>query len=593
MKKGLLKKILGVGAAVAMMAGSLLSVSAEPTTVTATEVGNAYYNAQGLTDPSLMIQKHVIDTDDPIKGVVFKYVKVGGLYEVKSGNSTSMAYGISSNFAAAINLEGSQADYRDNTNYYYKDSTKIQDAVRKMTATELQGFLNSSGATVGTTDETGNINAQVSWGLYLVVETDVSQAKVKDNGQWKSISVTQIQKPFIAAVPAYDEKDKTWDSAVIAKVKNSTGSANIEKKIVTSDSIPTQVTQGSYDDTDITSIGDTVYFCLKSDLIPIPKDSPETISQYIMTDRISAGLEAKLDNLEVRTYNGSTEIALTKQTDYTVGALTSYSGEEAAFTGGKEFTITFTAAGLEKLTALAKSESTTKAVYAYYPAGVTENAIIGDARKDAEANSGNPNQVKLTYQVSGSAVIDTDWDKVTEFTFGIDLEKQLEGGAISASNKDDIQFRVYSGTTDKTYYTFEKKPDGVYTKPAVAESMEKATLLSPDASGHIQIKGLEEGTYFVEEVQTVDGYNLLTSPVEFEIRAQKSANSFVGSTDQYMGTLRNDNDGYMEATVINTKGFQLPATGGAGIWMFVLGGAAVILAGCAYFVVTRKNNTTK
>lgn len=261
-----------------------------------------------------------------------------------------------------------------------------------------------------------------------------------------------------------------------------------------------------------------------------------------------------------------------------------------AFEGGNTFTITFTDAGLEKLTNLAKESGATKEVYAYYPATVTADAVIGPNAEGAGASSGNPNQVKLTYQVSGSAEMNTGWDTVTEFTFGIDVTKQLDGGTIDDTNKADIQFVVYSETGgSKTYYSFTES-NGVYHTPVKASGENDATKLSPNVGGQILIKGLDEGAYKLKEVATVSGYNLLKETVDFTITAVKGENAFVGSNGQYLGTIQNDtdDDGYAEATVINTKGFTLPSTGGAGIWMFVIGGVIVIGAGCVYFMMTKR-----
>lgn len=606
MKKNFLKKILGLGAAVAMMACMVLPAAAAPETVTsATEMGATYYASQNLSNPSLTIEKYVtgsdgqVDTSQPINGVKFKYMKIGGLYEVKSGTKTAMAYGISDDFAALAGLTADSADYKDASNYYYKDGETIQTAVRNI---DVEGeaftnyFVSAEEDATGEKGEDGKIqatlNASNAWGLYLVVESDVSEAQVKNtSGVWESVSITQSQKPFVASVPVFNKDDNTWNAQVVARVKNSTSSATIEKKIITSDAIPEHVKDGTYDDTDTTSIGDTVYFRLKGTVVSIPSTSSESVEKYIMTDNISKGLNPDLSEMVVKTYNGTTEEDLTSTTDYTVSQLSPYSGTEKAFEGGKTFTITFTDIGLGKLKDLAKEPGTTKEVYAYYPATVTADAVIGPNAEGAGANSGNPNQVKLTYQVSGSAEMNTGWDTVTEFTFGIDVTKQLDGRTIGNDNKANIQFIVYSGTQgNETYYSFSGS-DGVYHTPSNVSGENDATRLSPNASGQILIKGLDEGTYKLKEVATVNGYNLLKEPVELTITPIKGSNVFVGTTNQYLGTIENDtndNDGYAEATVINTKGFTLPSTGGAGIWMFVIGGVLVIGAGCVYFMMTKR-----
>lgn len=72
------------------------------------------------------------------------------------------------------------------------------------------------------------------------------------------------------------------------------------------------------------------------------------------------------------------------------------------------------------------------------------------------------------------------------------------------------------------------------------------------------------------------------------ITAQKGVNNFVGRSDEYTGLLmqETDDDGIASYEVINTKGFQIPATGGMGIWLFVLGGMSIIVIGTVYFYIS-------
>lgn len=598
MKKRWFKRWLSLlAAAVLVLSMSVPALAADPA-VSATEANEKYYRDLGITqEPSLTINKFVygsdgqLDPSQPISDVKFKVAKVGSLYEVKSGSKTVMAYGISRDFAGMIGLGEAEADYKDTDNLYFKDGEEIQNAVRNKHAADFNTITGSIITTSANGSAMATLDGTNPWGLYLVVETDVSQAKV--NGD--PVSITQTQAPFIAAIPTLNATDNSWVANVIANVKNNSDEAEIEKKVITSDAIPGTVTEGHYDDTDTTSIGDTVYFRLKGTVMAIPGTSQEEVAQYIMTDNISAGLDADLSTLQVKTYDGTTETTLTLSNDYRVSGLSDCTSGETAFTGGHTFTITFTDAGLDKLTALAKSsDATVREVYAYYSATVNEKAVIGEKADGAAANSGNPNQVKLTYQVSGSAQMDTEWDTVTEFTFGIDVTKTLENGTVSDANRNNIKFVVYSEDQGaKTYYKFTGN-DGAYTKPTNAANKDDATVLIPDANGKIEIKGLVDGTYYVEEIATVSGYNLLKEPVEFKIQADKGTNGYVGNSDQYMGTINGgDSTGKMTAEIINTKGFTLPATGGAGIWMFVLGGMVIIAAGCIYFAVSKKKQAGK
>lgn len=590
-------------------------------------------------DPSLTIGKYIInntgstseaDTTRPIQGVEFRYAKVGSLYQLTLDNgSTVMAYGVTDAFGKAVGLvaqDGSSTsanyEYTDPntsvTTYFFLDGETIQNATKAKTAKDLETFLgttasNPNNVQTDTTDSYGLIDTGITdYGLYLVVETDVSNAKEvtldaqgQPVGNPVAIAITKVQAPFIVSLPTQNPDDNTWNKDVIANVKNSTATATVEKKIVVGDNENLKDGTETVADTDITHIGDTVHYRLKGTIPPIPSDSSTEIEYYTLTDNISKGLTAvtkadgmvKIDAVRVVGADGlNITFAEGTDKDYTVSALTAIS-DASEYDGGNQFTIEFTGDGLDKLTQIAKHTSTTKEIYFYYSATVNSDAIIGpNPVTGAGTNVGNPNEVQLHYNTTGGPGFYTVWDKVTHFTFGIDVTKAFDGGDPASVTK--VAFRLYrkDGNGDKTYYSFTSTVLGSYHTPTDATDAANVTQLKLDSSKKISIKGLEEGTYYLEEISTVPGYNLLKEPVTVTLTAVGGTNNvYVDPTvetpsDDYQGTLTGDsnNSGVISLTVTNTKGFTLPSTGGAGIWMFVLGGAVVIALGCGYFILTRK-----
>lgn len=617
MKQKWSKRITAIAAAILVLLVGLLPVSAAGVVQDAKEMGAAYFqtleSAAGVKltgTPSLTLQKYASlpndpttsDTSAPIDGIVFKYAKVGGLYQLTlDDNTTAMAYGVTQAFAQAVGIAGS-ADYTYNGYSFYRDGAVIQNATRGKTVTDLKAFLDAAANNVQTGTTTGGvIEAQLDYGLYLVAEYDVKNATTQDR---KPISITQRQNPFVVSLPT--QNGAYWNEDVVANVKNSTGVAEVEKKIVVGANEMQNDGNEAVADTDITSIGDTVHFRLKGTILPIPNTNTntsttttESIQTYILTDFISKGLTPVTENGAVKIdavrVVGSNSVTLDAG-DYIVSAPTALTGREdgytADFADGQQFTITFTTAGLQKLTQIAKTSETTKAVYFYYSARVNTNAVIGPQAPapGVTANSGNPNKVKLNYKVTNNSEMKTTWDTVTEFTFGIEVKKQFEG--TQPVNTSAVTFKLYSSTDNgakKTYYTFTGT-DGNYTEPKAATDADAATALKLNDSKQIFIKGLDEGTYYVEEIATVPGYNLLKEPVKIEIKAKTGANTYVdpASDNNYLGTTVTSTTGTESVTIINTQGFQLPATGGAGIWMFVLGGILVIGMGCVYFVASKR-----
>lgn len=628
MRKKLWKSLLAAGTALMMSIGAASLVQAEPTQlITAPEEMSAEYfktlqgNGAPLTGKaSLTIGKYInkadnseeADTSKPIGGIAFQYGKIGNLYEIQDGDATVMAYGIQNKVATAAGIQNS-ADYTHGEMCFYKDSSVINQAVQEQ---DKKKFLDLSlDLKKATTGENGQISAELAapnpYGLYLVMETDVSGAYVMKEGKPVPVSITGSRNPFVISIPTYiTDGTGYWEEQITANVKNSTDDAEVEKKIVIGDNEALTDGKESVADTDTTSIGDTVHFRLKGTVPFIPKNGND-ITKYVLTDNISKGLTpvvvegegtekgtVKIDG--VRTVGGKTQITL-ENSDYEVTAPSNYSEKEAEYQNGSTFTITFTKEGLTKLSDWAKDGGTAKReIYFYYSAVVNENAVVGPKAEGTAENSGNPNEVKLTYQIAGNQEMNTSYDKVTEFTFGIDVTKQLNGGkeTITEENRKEIQFILYSGKTDaETYYQLKEtsKGSGIYKMTNVPATKDTATKMSPAAGGKIEIHGLEEGTYYLKEISTIKGYNLLKKPVEIVITGKKGQNNYVADAvntgnSEYTGALdkKDNTDGKVNLSVNNTSGFQLPATGGRGAGIFAVCGVLVIGAGIVYYVAARK-----
>lgn len=612
MTKRILKILMGLAAGAMLLAGSMTAIAAPKTLYagSVTKMDQNYYTTKlGLGgDPSLTIAKYEYsgnsaDESKPIKGVEFKYAKVGDLYQIVDGRDISMAYGVTSAFATAAGITDT-ADYTDGAAYYYKNPNTINTALQNLTKDTqgIAGFLlGNNGIGTGTTGDSGTVSvtldSTLGYGLYLIVENNTSNATDKDGNP---LSLTNTQSPFVAALP--DSTGNGWNETVTAKVKNSTGSADVEKKIVLGTDSPTGDT--GVGDTDITSIGDTVRFRLKAEVPAIPviqNGNQEKINTFVLTDNLSAGLTPDMNSVTAMTSDTMITFA---NGDYTV-ATANYSVSESAdgyqpeYAGGTTITITFNESGKAKLDQLATKEGlTAREVYFFYNAAVNDKAVVGPNN-----TAGNPNEVKLKYQIGTSKEIETGWDKVTEYTFGIQATKQLAGEALSGDSANSIKFALYQlNGTDKKYFTVTKDSSvnagGVYTAQTNSlvdeTNSTNGTEMSPSTDqGTLLVKGLAAGTYYLEETATIQGYNILKNPVEIVIEVKdsdKGTNSYVGADGQYLGTFENDkgNNGTFELMVNNTKGFQLPATGGAGIWMFVLAGVIVIAAGCVYYRAARK-----
>ena len=127
--------------------------------------------------------------------------------------------------------------------------------------------------------------------------------------------------------------------------------------------------------------------------------------------------------------------------------------------------------------------------------------------------------------------------------------------------------------------------------------------LKTDSNGEISVEGLANGEYYLVEVETVKGYNLLKGPVKVELKIQYTTNwtkteeyDELGNLIKHSTTTKNtgftnnedeDSEIYI-INVINRKGFDLPVTGGFGTLLFSGIGALLVVGGVGVLMGTKK-----
>lgn len=204
-----------------------------------------------------------------------------------------------------------------------------------------------------------------------------------------------------------------------------------------------------------------------------------------------------------------------------------------------------------------------------YKVKLNESAVLGQA--------GNKNKVKLVYKNDGEtdSKTKTPDKEVKVFTYGIDLTKQGEGGA----KLSGVEFKLTDGTNEIKVL---KSGDAYYP----SNDTKASSTVTTDNNGEIHIRGLKSGTYKLTETKTNAGYVLLKNPVEIVITPSTDVNKAAeGVVSAYVGgkevTMTDDNGSdtaIVPLTVVNSKGFDLPATGGRGIALFTIAGIAIVAA---------------
>ena len=214
-------------------------------------------------------------------------------------------------------------------------------------------------------------------------------------------------------------------------------------------------------------------------------------------------------------------------------------------------------------------------------------------------------------------------DEVVTHVYGIGL---LKDDGATGINLAGAKFRIYSDKEcTKPVYVIPTDVAGVYMVDSYGKAIEnitgtgqessrlvfkdyledylkddKGNILTQDnlvvsqVNGKLVVIGLEEGSYFLKEVEAPAGYNALTQPVE--IKAGEGIRPFFIYADDNgnVADIQVEDATYKEyrldlthTVVHNSKGVELPSTGGKGtFWLITIG--ALMAIGFAVFMITNK-----
>lgn len=324
-------------------------------------------------------------------------------------------------------------------------------------------------------------------------------------------------------------------------------------------------------------VGDVVNFELTGTLPDNYADY--TKYQYEFHDTLSKGLTYN-GNVKAYVKNGNEEEV--EITGYTVTP----SKNTTTTTPTADTAITVTFADLKENTVTGANNTTVtigkdSKIIVKYSATLNENAVVGEA--------GNTNTVNLVYSnnPNNTSTGTTKDDKVTVYTFQLNVTKV--DGTNNGTKLAGAKFKLYYETDNTKYYVNEVTDDNTIKSWTRTEN--EALELTTDNNGNITVKGLKEGTYYLEETKAPDGYNKLTAPVKVEIANDSTNIHRLDSVkaDGVDGTV-SDDKAIGTITVANNKGSTLPSTGGMGTKLFyTIGG--ILMAGAAIVLVVRKRRS--
>ena len=560
-----LKKMMALALAMVMVLAMSMTVFADTPTTPEQPAAETY---------SITVQN-----DNSAMSIIGKTYTAYKLFDV-TYDGTNYAYSIKTDnpfysTAAAKTVLDTYFDFTDTSDATVKTvtvKTAKQDAttktlsaddVRKL-ADALQPYATGTGAgSAQATAETVTINLAEA-GYYIVTGT---------------------VKPTDPA-----NSDKEVVSAII--LDNATPTATVKPKA----SVPTldKKITGVTDDGDVldekgkaavAKVGATVSYELDS---TVPDLTGYTKYTFTFGDKITNGLDY---------VTGSFKLKIGNSAETTVSPTIAE--------GGKSFTYTITYDTFKTYLATTGNKPGDKITLTY-------KCTVNDAALTTDYEN---NTADLTY--SHSPYDDTTNKTPKKETYVIDLNLDVDkiDGSDSTKHLDGAQFKLYrevaaaaaegegeAAAATKEYYKWDATNKKVTW---VAEA--DADVFETNDQGKLkqQVRGLDNGNYFLVETKAPKGYNMLKDPIAIVITATpdsaenvtkvtysatyggETATMTNGQVDLTTQTQAAGKQPVATGTIENNSGAELPSTGGIGTTIFYVIGAILVL-GAGILLVTRR-----
>lgn len=525
------------------------------------------------------------NADVPLSGVTFKLYKFVGA----KGTNGEISPFTTTNYTDDLN----------NTAMAWKQIKKSSTAAGDNTGTDIgvDGLLTTSSAE----GNLGEITVSgLSAGYYCFVEQDV--------GNNKAFITDQTPHYFEVKGSTSQEITVANDGKVTEKA-GSTAVANleltvtdprpdVEKKV--KDRVKANENDDEYVKASDYSVGDNVPYKVTVKvpevlLTATPKEGEENNFVFEVTDtpeNLKNNQDVKVNTSAGEEYTGD-------------GVDISYITPENGFTAK------FTQAALQALVDKKADGSYNDTFTITYTAKLLKGA-------DMTVN-GNKNTINLKYsnKIDADGKINPGTSEIEDgavvYTFSIHVKKLGENE--TGEPLPNVKFNVYKEVAENTDGAVKGSTIGItgedankyFVKVVIDDTKKDDTKydLVTNDKGEAKVDGLANGTYYLVETATVNGYNLLSGPVKVTI--QVSYSESWTAKDDYVGdklvhheeTLHKEyfggkegapGNGYILTTIINRKGFNLPTTGGFGTLLFSGIGVLLVVAGVGVLLSLKKKN---
>lgn len=426
-----------------------------------------------------------------------------------------------------------------------------------------------------TTNDSGIISVSgLTQGTYRFIETSVG-----DNNKGYIMDGKTAYK-FTVNADGTVTYDRNTNASVTIPVKNE--KPDLEKWVKDRE-------EATWEHDSDYSVGDTIEY-------KVIVDVPEKITylkDFVVTDT-PTHLVDDVDSVKLTCNN----VAVATDA-YTVekngdGFKITFTPENMAAYAGEKIVITYNAVLQEDavITTVDGNPNTAKLEYS--------NEIYPD-----QSDEDNPNVPENPEETPGKDVIE---DNAIVYTFKLNIYKTgVDGDTTTALS--GVVFDLYKEVTADTAGAITGD-DAEAVGLDSTKSWLKIDTLTTGADGTIAYSGLANGTYYLVETKTNDGYNLLKAPVEvvlniayvtsmkttWEWTTVDGVNTLVKHEIETSKTTFTDEetettfDGTLTQNIINKKGFELPTTGGMGSIIFIVGGIALAMAGLMIILASNKRS---
>ncbi|MCH5461686.1 SpaH/EbpB family LPXTG-anchored major pilin [Lactobacillus sp. LC28-10] len=359
------------------------------------------------------------------------------------------------------------------------------------------------------------------YAVYLIRETKSTTAELNGNQ-----SVVKAADPIVLIMPL--NKTSTKDDPLHIYPKNQTKKA-IVKDLADLDKLDlvTDKNDSSVKDA-ILGYGDETTYTVS---VVVPTDVT-SLDQFVLTDTPDPGLNINTGSLLVSDDSGQNVPGWTmkpqlSQTGDSMGFKLSFDKAQLAPFAGKTITLTYKATVNKKL----------------IPGAILNNHITLNGQDPVKAN---------TPITTGGA----KFEKTAS-----DTGDGLKGAQFLVTSKGDNKYLVDTGKG----YEWVDLPTGFDAANYNPDDLDKgAVVLTSGDDGNFSVEGLTFGEYALTEVKAPEGYALLTEPQAFTVNA-------ASYDDENRVKIENAVEGV------------LPHTGGMGIYLIILIGVVIIIAGLLLF----------